>query len=198
MTSLLSSYYPSPSPPTKFFDILTGSYDEDVLFPDPYSLPIPFVVTNQVLDINVNQSTDVQSFVTNGDTPGTAVAFQGKIMGGASLVKSFGANMTEWLRNRITVGEGLGSQYSGPLVLYVRPFMTKIQLAAPAQGLGPLNDEAVYGVTDEAPTSTEYIGGGTTNNFFTAWVFRTPMTVQYETASGGNKYITMTSQFSAN
>lgn len=197
MTSLLSSYYPSPSPPTKFFDILTSGYNELTIV-DNYALPIPFVVTNQVLDINVNQSPDVQSFVTNGDTPGNAISFQGKIMGGASLVKSFGPNMTEWLRNRITAEEGLGAQYSGPLVLYVRPFMTKIQLAAPAQGVGPLNDEATYGITTEAPTSTEYIGGGTTNNFFTAWVFRTPMTVQYENTVGGYKYITLTSQFSAN
>lgn len=188
---------PTPAPPTKFFDILTGGYTENVIV-NAYDLPIPFVVTNQVLDINVNQSTDVQTFVTNGDVPSSAINFQGKVMGGASLVKSFGANMTEWLRNRINVIESLGSQYSGPLVLYVHPFMTKIQLAAPAQGYGPLNDEAVYGVTTEAPTSTEYIGGATSNNFFTAWVFKTPMTVQYFLSDGSAKYITMTTQFSAN
>lgn len=197
MSSVLSSYYPSAGPATKFFDILTGGYNETVIVND-YDLPIPFVVSNQVLDINVNQSTDVQAFVNNGDGPGTIISFQGKMMGGASLVKAFGPNMTEWLRNLINQIETLGSQYTGSLVLYVRPFMTKIQLAAPAQGADPLNDESVYGVTTEAPTSTEYIGGGTTNNFFTAWVFRTPMTVQYENPAGGYKYITMTSQFSAN
>jgi hypothetical protein len=76
--------------------------------------------------------------------------------------------------------------------------MTKIQMAAPAQGVGALNDEAVYGITTEAPTSTEYIGGGTSQNFYTAWVFKTPITIQYETAAGGYKYLTMTSQFTAN
>lgn len=197
MSSVLASFAPIAQPPTKFFDILTGVYTENLIAAN-YGLPIPFVVVNQILDINVAQSSDVQTFVTNGDTPGTGVSFQGKVMGGGSLVKSFGPNMTEWLRNRITNAEGLGSQYSGPLVLYVRPFMVKIQLAAQAQGANPLNDEAVYGITTEAPTQTEYIGGSPSNNFLTAWVFKTPMSVQYEDASGVSKYLTMTTQFSAN
>lgn len=197
MSSVLRSFASTSGPATKFFDILTGGYNDNVLA-DGFSLPIPFVVTNQVLDINVNQSTDIETFVNNGDSPGNSINFQGKVMGASSLVKSFGPNMTLWLRNHIWTIESLGSQYTGPLVLYVRPLMTKIQLAAPAQGYIPLNDEAVYGVTTEAPTGTEYTGGSANNNFFTAWVFKTPMTVQYLAADGSAKYITMTSQFSAN
>lgn len=199
MSSVLSGFASAYRSPTKFFDILTGGYDDNILVGGD-SLPIPFVVANQVLDINVNQSSDVQAFVTNGTTPGTAITIQGKVMGGSSLVKSFGPNMTEWLRNRINNIESLGAAYSGTLVLYVRPFMTKVQLAAPAQGAGgaPFNDESVYGVSTEAPTNTEYIGGDITNNFFTAWVFKTPMTVQYFLGDGTAKYITMTSQFSGN
>lgn len=196
MSSVLSAFAVTSSP-TKFFDILTAGYTEYVIV-DTYEFPIPFVVTNQILDINVNQSTDVQAFVTNGSTPTNNISFQGKAMGGARLVKSFGPNMTEWLRNRIDNIESLGAPYSGNLVLYVPPFMTKIQMAAPAQGLGPLNDENVYGVTTEAPTGTEYIGGDINNKYFTAWVFKTPMTVQYFLTDGSPKYITMTSQFSAN
>jgi hypothetical protein len=196
MSSVLSAFASSSAPPTKFFDILTGGYNENVIV-DGYGLPIPFVVTNQVLDINVNQSTDVQAFVANGSTPGNNINFQGKVMGGASLVKSFGPNMTDWLRNHINSVESLGDPYSGQLVLYVRPFMTKVQIVDPIQGLGALNDESVYGITLEPPTSTEYIGGDLTNNFFTAWVFKTPMTIQYF-IGGAAKYLTMTSQFSAN
>jgi hypothetical protein len=199
MSSVISGFASTPTLPTKFFDILTGSYEDDfIISGDTIAMPIPFVVNNQVLDINVNQSSDVQAFVDAGDSPGTAVLFQGKVMGGASLVKSFGPNMTTWLRNRIQVAESLGAAYSGPLTLYIRPFMTKIQLAAPRQGFGPLNDESVYGITTEAPTSTEYIGGATNDNFFTAWVFKTPMTVEYLQANGSPSYLTMTTQFSAN
>lgn len=199
MSSIHSAYAHISGPPTKFFDVLTGSYDDNfVVSGQTYQMPIPFTVSNQVLDINVNQSADALAFVNNGDTPSTAVSFQAKVMGGASLIKSFGENMTTWLRNRIQNAEGLGAPYAGPLTIYVRPFMTKIQVAAPRQGDSPLNDESVYGITTEAPTSTEYIGGGTTQNFYTAWVFKTPMTVQFESAAGGYQYLTMTSQFSAN
>jgi hypothetical protein len=197
MSSVLSSYPGIPQPPTKFFDILTGSYEENIIVPTDF-LPIPFVVNNQVLDINVNQSADVQTFVNNGTAPDNIITYQGKVMGGASLIKSFGPNMTTYLRNLINNIESLGSAYTGPLVLYVRPFMTKIQIAQPAFGQEPLNDEAVYGVTTEAPTQTEYIGGSSESNFLTAWVFKTPMTIQYVAPAGNYKYITMTTQFSAN
>jgi hypothetical protein len=198
MSSVISSYASIQGPPTKFFDVLTGGYSDNFIIDgDSYDMPIPFTVVNQVLDININQSSDIRAFVNVGDAPLTAISFQAKMMGGASLIKSFGPNMTTWLRNRIENVESLGDQYDGPLRLYVRPFMTKIQMASPRQGIAALNDESVYGVTTEPPTSTEYIGGGVNENFFTAWVFKTPMTVEYETTSG-NKYITMTSQFSAN
>lgn len=197
MSSVLRFYGQIAKPPTKFFDILTGSYSENIIV-NGYDLPIPFTVTNQVLDININQSTDVESFVNNGDSPNTTVSFQGKVIGGASPVHSFGSNMTHWLNKRIQSIEGLPSEYSGPLSLYIRPLMTKVQLASPAYGESPLNDEAVYGVTSEPPTGPEYIGGGVTNDYFSAWVFKTPMTVQYLQSPGVYKYITLTSQFSAN
>jgi hypothetical protein len=198
MSSVLSYYPPIVGPPTKFFDILTGGYDDNYVIPgDVYSLPIPFIVVNQVLDININQSPDVVSFITNGDTPITAVSFQGKAMGGLNLVMSLGPNIITWLRNYITNSESLGSQYDGPLSLYIKPVMTKIQLAVPSQGVSALNDESVFGVTDEAPVSDEYIGGAPNDLFFTAWIFKKPMTIQYN-LSGVMKYITMTSQFSAN
>jgi hypothetical protein len=197
MSSVLSSYAQIQGPPTKFTDIITSAYqDTYVVSGETLDMPIPFTVSNQVLDININQSADIATFVTNGDPPEENTSFQAKVMGGASLIKSFGTNMTTWLRNRITTVESLGSQYSGPLTIYVRPFMTKIQMPAPQQGNGPLNENNTYGITTEAPTSTEYIGGGISQNFYTAWVFKTPMTVQYETASGGYKYLTMTTQLS--
>jgi hypothetical protein len=198
MSSLLRFYSTPAKPPTKFFDILTGSYEDDyVINGNSVSMPIPYTVLNQTLDINVDQSPDAAAFVTDGDTPSTGVAFQGKVMGGGVLVLKLGTNMTTYLRNRITSAEGLGSQYSGSLTIYINPVMTKVQMAAPAQGNDPLNDESVYGITTEPPVSTEFIGGSLSNNFFTAWVFKSPLTIQYE-ASTGNKYMTFTSQFSAN
>jgi hypothetical protein len=196
--SSVQRFYPNISgPATKFCDIITSGYvDSFVVSGDTFDMPIPFVVSNQVLDINIRQSPDIATFVSNGTVPEENTAFQAKVMGGASLIKSFGPNMTTWLRNRITAVESLGSQYSGPLNLYVRPFMTKIQMPAPRQGAGALRENTTYGVSSEAPTSTEYIGGGTTQNFYVTWVFKTPMTVEYQTALGTYKYLTLTSQLS--
>ena len=197
MTSLQRFYPGIPGPATKFTDIITGGYSDDYFVTgETMDLPIPFTVSNQVLDININQSIDIATFVTNGSIPVDNTSVQAKVMGGASFIKSFGPNMTTWLRNRIRNQESLGSQYSGPLTLYVRPFMTKIQLAAPAVGIGALFENNTYGISTEPPTSTEYIGGGTSQNFYTAWVFKTPLTVQYVTVAGTYKYLTMTSQLS--
>jgi hypothetical protein len=195
MTSTLRSYSRFATP-TKFFDVLTPAYYDGTVL-GGYNLPIPFTVENQVLDINTAQSSDAATFVNNGDSPDTAVNFQCKAIGGARVVSSFGPNMLTWLSKRIQNEEGLGAPYDGPLHLTVQPLMTKIQLAAPEQGDGPLNDESVYGITDAAPSSSEYIGGDEMSSYYTSWVFKTPITIRYRGPSGF-KYLTMTSQFSAN
>jgi hypothetical protein len=105
--------------------------------------------------------------------------------------------MITYLRNWIDNIETIGAAYTGPLVLYIQPFMKKVQMANPSFGIngeGAFERDRSWGITTEAPVSGEYIGGGPTNNYFTAWVFKTPMTIQYQ-VGGVYKYITMTTQF---
>jgi hypothetical protein len=199
MSSVQSAFASIDKPPTKFAALITPGYDDTVIVTgETIGMPIPFTVVNQVLDINVNQSSDIQTFVNVGTEPESRVNVQGKAFGGARLVQSFGPNMTRYLRNWIGGIETLGAAYAGPLVLYIQPLMTKIQLANPSFAIpndGPFERDRSWGITTEAPVSTEYTGGSSINNFFTAWIFKTPMTIQYVTAGGGFKYITMTSQF---
>ena len=197
MSSVQSAFASIDKPPTKFAALITPAYEEDSFF-NNQELPIPFTVVNQVLDINVNQSSDIQTVVNNGTEPLDRPNIQGKVFGGASLVKSFGPNMTTYLRNWIDTIESLGAAYTGPLVLYIQPFMTKVQIANPrfaVENAGPFERDRSWGITTEAPVSTEYTGGGPNDNFFTTWIFKTPMTIQYVTAAGAFKYITLTSQF---
>ena len=198
MSSVQSAYATIHKTPTKFSSLITPSYDDAVIVTgESIRLPIPFTVVNQVLDINVDQSSDIQTVVTNGTEPDDQSSLQGKAFGGASLIISFGANMTTYLRNWINNIESLGAAYTGPLVLYIQPFMIKVQMADPSFGInssGAFRRDRSWGITTEPPISGEYIGGSPTNNYFTAWIFKTPMTIQYEVA-GGYKYITMTSQF---
>ena len=107
--------------------------------------------------------------------------------------------MITYLRNWINGIETLGAAYTGPLVLFIQPFMTKVQMASPTFGItsaGAFRRDRSWGITTQAPVSTEYIGGGPADNYYTAWIFKTPMTVRYVTTAGEFKYITMTSQFS--
>lgn len=199
MSSIQSAYATIHKPPTKFSSLITPSYDDAVIVTgESIRLPIPFTVVNQVLDINVNQSSDIQTVVTNGSEPEDQSSLQAKAFGGASLINSFGPNMITYLRNWINGIETLGAAYTGSLVLYIQPFMTKVQMANPRFGIadstGAFRRDRSWGITTQAPVSGEYIGGGPIDNFFTAWIFKTPMTIQYEVA-GGYKYITMTSQF---
>jgi hypothetical protein len=198
MTSVLSAFAEIHKLPTKFFSLITPSYEDTVIVPNKtMDMPIPFVVVNQVLDINVNQSSVVQLFVDNGTEPEDKSNLQAKAAGGASLIKSLGPNMTTYLRNWINRKESLGAAYTGSLVLHIQPFMTKVQMVNPKLGIdgeGAFERDRSWGFTTEDPVSGEYIGGGPTNNYFTAWVFKTPMTIRYEVA-GGYKYLTMTTQF---
>lgn len=198
MSSVQSAYATIHKLPTKFSSLITPSYNDAVIVTgQTIRLPIPFTVVNQVLDINVDQSSDIQTVVTNGTAPDDQSSLQGKAFGGASLIISFGANMTTYLRNWINNIESLGAAYTGPLVLYIQPFMTKVQMADPSFGItssGAFRRDRSWGITTQPPISGEYIGGSPANNYFTAWIFKMPMTIQYEVA-GGYKYITMTSQF---
>jgi hypothetical protein len=199
MSSVLSAFAEVYKLPTKFSSLITPSFqDSTIVSGETLELPIPFTVANQVLDINVNQSADIQAVVNNGTEPRDQSNIQGKSFGGERLVTSLGASMTTYLRNWINQIETLGSAYAGPLVVYIQPVMTKVQLANPAFAIpneGAFERDRSWGITTEAPVSTEYTGGGSANNFFTVWIFKTPMTVQYVAPGGGFKYITLTSQF---
>ena len=199
MSSVQSAYVRLDRPPTKFFALITPSYDDTVIVSgESIRLPIPFTVVNQELDINVNQSSVIQTIVNDGTAPQDQSSLQAKVFGGASLIKSFGPNMVTYLRNWINVLESLGAAYTGSLVLYIQPLMTKVQMANPSFGVndstGAFRRDRSWGITTQPPVSGEYIGGGPNDSFFTAWVFKTPMTIQYQVA-GGYKYITMTTQF---
>jgi hypothetical protein len=205
MSSVLSAIPSVLTLPTKFSALITPSYTDSTVNQGSEftEMPIPFTVVNQVLDINVTQSADFQLFVNDGEYPVSRANIQGKIFGGMKIITSLGANMTSYLRNLIKRQEGLGAAYTGPLVLYIKPIMTKVQLVSPAFAVdegdnpidGPFHRDRSWGFTTQAPVSSEYVGGGPSNNFFTAFIFKTPMTVQYVTAAGAFKYLTMTSQF---
>jgi hypothetical protein len=176
----------------KFDNISTPCYYDNDLGDDT---PIPFTVVNGVLDIAINNSS-IETFINDGNEPQDDTEFQVKQMGGRRLITSLGSNFTTYLRNRIDNIDSLGSPYSGELVIFVKPVMTKIQLAQPGEVQG-LTFENVYGVNDYPPTSDEYIGGDESNKYFTSWVFFKPLTVRFVSSGSatGYKYMTFSTHY---
>lgn len=192
MTSVLRYIGQPVRTTSKFTNISTPTYSDSDL---GESVPIPFVVDSETLDISVTNSS-VQNFINNGNTPDDDTEYQAKFLGGRNLILHLGPNLIEYLRNRITSNDGLGSQYDGPITLVVNPVMTRVQLAQPNNVQG-LTFENVYGVNDQPPTSDEYVGGTPTNTYYASWVFYAPMTIKYTSpaSSTGYRYMTFSTHY---
>ena len=79
MSSVLSAFPSVLTLPTKFSALITPSYEDTVIvLGQTIRLPIPFMVVNQVLDINVNQSSDIQALVNDGTAPEDQSSLQGR------------------------------------------------------------------------------------------------------------------------
>ncbi len=192
MTSLQSGFATPVRVTSKYTNISTPSYNDSDF---GESVPIPFTVVNETLDIAITNSS-VQTFIDNGNSPDDDTEYQAKGMGGRRLVTRLGDNMVTYLNNLIQNNDGLGSPYSGELLIYVKPVMTKVQIAQPGNVQG-LTFENVYGVNDQPPTSDEYVGGDLTNNYYASWVFYSPMTIRYVSPSSttGYRYITFSTHY---
>ncbi len=195
MSSLLRSFATPVRVPSKFTNISTPSYSESSFTED---IPIPFSVVNQILDIIVTTSS-VQTFIDNGNTPADESFYQAKLMGGKELVTGLGPNFVSYLNNLIQQNDVLGSPYSGELKIVVHPTMTKAQIAQPANNTA-LEFENVFGINDQAPTSDDFAGGEFLNNYFSTWVFYSPLTIRYVSSASttGYRYITFTTHYDGN
>lgn len=182
-------------PITKFVPIRSMCYYDDSL---EHDLLIPFTYNEGVLDINIQD--DTQYMIDNG----TSYDNRGfnwrmvKLMGGDGLVTSLGTNFTTWLSNWIGRNE-VESEFT----LEVAPVMTRVQQTVQGKawnaggnsGHGPINSQYALRFSTEPPASDDYIiAGNSNNNFFSAWVFKTPITVGY-TYLGSNMYATLKSDF---
>jgi hypothetical protein len=196
MSSVQSVIAQAVRVPSKYTNISTPSYNDSFL--NNNYVPIPFVIVNQTLDINITNS-DVQSFINNGSSPDDESEYQAQLMGGKRLITSLGPNFVTYLNNFIQVNDSLGSPYSGELLIYVNPVMTKAQIAQP-NNVNALEFENVFGVNDVPPTSDQYVGGEFSNNYYTSWVFYSPLTIRYSSAasSSGYRYITFTTHYDGN
>lgn len=192
MTSLIRQYGPA-KPYTKFVNIFSPGFDDSSN--NGTSRLIPFTCYDGVIDINVSDSA-VQNYIDNASGWNDYIGKKVKLMGGESLGQSLGSNMETWIRNLISnyfYGE---STYTGPIKIKVQPVMTKVQATQGTWFVTPLPRSPVVQETYVNPATDNYIISGTeANNYYTSWVFKTPLTVQFDD-NGTPCYITMYTTFS--
>jgi len=174
----------------KYTNVSTPCYPNSDLGED---IPIPFNVQNGIIEIDINNAS-VQTFVdtgNNGNEPGDDSWFQAKSMGGYRLANQIGTNFATYLRNYINATDISG--FAGPLNVYVAATMGKAQIAQP-NDVSALEFENVFGVNDQPPVSDSFAGGDATLNYFTTYIFYSPLTIQYPSTNSttGYKYITFT------
>jgi hypothetical protein len=190
---------------TRFVDITTSTYyDSNV---NDFVL-IPFSYNSGVLDINI-QDNVYTDLITLGPLP---IAFYSRLvrkMGGTGYVQSIGPNFTTYLQNMLSANfvPITGSADITGIQVYIPATVTKVQQTAklpfsdnsdPFDISGPLSEFNSYYQGDVPPASDGYLYSGTpADNWGTAWVFQTPLTIKYF-ADGLPKYITFTTTFTKN
>jgi len=181
---------------SKYANVSTPCYPNSDLGED---IPIPFTVQNGIIDIDINNAS-IQTFVDLG-TPITSSLddsyYQAKSMGGYRLANQIGTNFATYLRNFINATDISG--FAGPLNVYVAATTGKVQIAQP-NDVSALEFENVFGVNDQPPVSDSFAGGDATLNYFTTFVFYSPLTIQYPSTNSttGYKYITFTTHWDGN
>lgn len=214
MTSVLRGFRDVRTQITKFSTILTPSYFDDIVVNPSTSsgadVPIPFIVTDGVLDINIQDNVQVDCidsgafpFENGGDD---WPDFQVRQLGNLQNVTSLGPKFIEWMRNVITWIEDDGD-YTGPVTLVVKPVMIDVQYTTDNQGNdrsnneNTLGNEVVFANSLSAPSGDNYITGTPSNNYRRVSVFKTPITISYDSTDlspGQKRYITLNTLFDGN
>lgn len=181
MSSMLSSF-PNKSAsslsPLDWVAVNTPAY-----FNNPYDdyIPIPLSVSSEgVLDI-INNNDDIDDYINNGTSFDQYINVPVKFTGGSRIVTDIGPNLKRWLANW---WGGNPSHFS----LYLSCTMTKVQTADPNRNLRWDDVEN----TNSSPPNSSYTGGDATQNYYSTWLFKTPLTVK--TIAGS--YITLYSTLS--
>ena len=199
MTSVLAKEA-EIDPRTKFVNIQTRTYYESNV--DAY-IPVPFTVTNNVLDIN-NWSGSVNNFIDNGIRRDFYCDVRVKPMGGLSKVTSFGTNMLNYLSNAIQRWENRhgGTNSITNIQMNVEPLMTRIQTSADTyENDQPLRRYRPINFHPSLPSGTDYVFFGDSNNdYLSSWVFQSPLTVSYDYSDefvNETRYMTLKTVFNA-
>uniref|UniRef100_A0A6C0HK10 Uncharacterized protein n=1 Tax=viral metagenome TaxID=1070528 RepID=A0A6C0HK10_9ZZZZ len=158
------------------------------------SLPIPFTVSNGVLDIAVQDNVMIdiltpESFV---DDFNNQCDLQASIMGGLFPVSSLGPNMVTFLKIFIANEEDSATDYNlvTNIEIYNAPTMTKLRF-------NYIYSENTWQFDNEAPVkiTPNPVSGNSSNNYRVVHIFKSPMVISYKYDGNNTRYLTFTSAF---
>jgi len=158
------------------------------------NIPIPFTVTNGVLDIAVidNVNADLLTPATFYGDFNNQPNFQASVMGGLSPVSSLGTNMVAFLKNFIANEYDNATDYNlvTNLAIYNAPTMTKIRY-------NYIQEENAYQFDTEPPamSTPDPVSGNSTNNYRVVSIFKSPLVVSFKYDGSDTRYLTFTSTF---
>jgi hypothetical protein len=162
-------------------------------------LPIPFTVSDGVLDIAV-QDNVLADLLTPGQITGDSVigdgfrnepSIQASVMGGLSPVSSLGSNMVIFLKNFIAAYTNVdAADYNlvTNIEIYNAPTMTKIRFNSIGQ-----DDAWEFSSTAPVRTTPNPVSGNSSNNYRVVWIFKSPLVISYKFDGSDTRYLTFAS-----
>lgn len=168
--------------------VITPTYTSD-----GNDLVVPFTFNKQggVLDFDFSGGFTAATTINRTDT----AFIQGSTFTALRMVNSLGPNFISWCENGANHLDGEAADV-GSVVLYNKPVVVRAnQLAI---NLQPDDNVEAFGAGFTTPINFELAAGSlSTNDYYTTYLFRTPLVIQYA-VSGVTQYAVFNTQYEAN
>lgn len=184
MSSIGSSFVKRQEELSRFIKLESPCYDDSNI-----NRLFPFIFINGMLDITYEGNSFKATMVDiTGVSPNNQTDTMIYIMGGPRLVTSIGQNFKAYIRAWLTGTIDEGS----PIGLYQPCQIIRVQ-EADLNNITAIGSET-YLISEIPPVSDFFTAGVPSNNYYTTFVFKTPLTVTF-VEDGITKYLTFRTVF---
>lgn len=144
---------------------------ESPTYPDGINRLFPFSYTNGILDISYSGNNFESTMVdTPNEAPLSETETAIRILSGPSLVTSLGDNFKAYIRSWRSGTIDAGS----PIEIYIAPQVLRVQEGA-YNNITSVNGDS-WKISTQPPSSDGYVAGDVANNYYTTYIFKTPLT----------------------
>jgi hypothetical protein len=169
-------------------NVVTPTYD---VGGNDIAVPFTFNKQGGVLDFDFSGNFSASTTINSGNP----IYVQGSTFTALRMVNSLGPNFIAWCENGADHLDDEAAD-AGSVVLYSRPVVVRAnQLEI---SLDPDTNIDAFGAGFTQPINFELAAGSpTTSDYYTTYLFRTPLVIQYK-VGGVTKYAAFNTQFEGN